>query len=446
MLGAKLKAFLPLFVVANSISWFLLTMVTIMQLPNDSSFRDPTGTFYVFSVPYFVALLFAALIGATLLAQKLKEKLFLTLWIIWGVLSSFLTYFFLVPQTNWIILGVISFILGGSVGLGIPVCLSMFSNQTKNEQLGRIGAALFFVIQIMTAIILFSIGESSIDYKFLIFSIWRILGLIGIFFLIEIKNNDKERKLSLLKILRDRTFILYFLPWFMFTLINFMLTPLVKGYMGFIDSNYYSNYELTTFVITSFTAIVAGFLCDFKGRKATGIIGFVLLGIGYTFLSLIPQISAGSGMIAIVLFTVFDGLAWGFLYVNFVFVVWGDLSEKSNREKYYFLGGMPFLFSGLIRALAQYLNVQTLEISTAFSLASFFLFIATVPLLYAPESLSEKLMKSRELFNYVNMALKKVQKEKGTPPEQNREKDEDEIEAEETPEEIEARKLAEKYY
>jgi hypothetical protein len=90
--------------------------------------------------------------------------------------------------------------------------------------------------------------------------------------------------------------------------------------------------------------------------------------------------------------------------------------------------------------------VQTLEISTAFSLASFFLFIATVPLLYAPESLSEKLMKSRELFNYVNMALKKVQKEKGTPPEQNREKDEDEIEAEETPEEIEARKLAEKYY
>jgi hypothetical protein len=446
MLKSKLKAILPLFIVANSISWFLLTMVTIMELPNDLSFTDPTATFYAVSVPYFVALLFAALLGATLLAKKLKEKLFLTLWILWGVFSSFLIYFFLVPQTNWVILGVISFSLGGSVGLGIPVCLSMFSTQTKNEQLGRIGAALFFVIQIMTAIFLFSIGESSIDYKFLIFSIWRILGLVGIFFIIEIKNNEKERKISILKILSDRTFILYFLPWFMFTLINFLLTPLVKGYMNHIDSNYYSNYELATFVITSFTAIAAGFLCDLKGRKATGIIGFVLLGIGYTFLSLMPQISEGSGMIAIVLFTVFDGLAWGFLYVNFVFVVWGDLSEASSREKYYFLGGMPFLFSGLVQVLAQYLNVQNLEITTAFSLASFFLFIATLPLLYAPESLSDKLMKSRDLFNYVNKALKKVQKEKETIPDKNEEKNEVEDEAEETPEDVEARKLAEKYY
>jgi len=414
-----------------------------MDLPNDTHFSG-TNTFYVVSIPYFVALLFSALIGATLLAQKLKEKLFLTLWILWGVLSSLLTYFFLVPQTNWVILGVISFILGGSVGLGIPMCLSMFANQTKKEQLGRIGAALFFIIQIMTAIILFSLGESSIDYKFLVFSIWRILGLSGIFFLIEIKNNDKEQKLALLKILRDRTFILYFLPWFMFALINFMLTPLVKGYMDGIDSNYYSNYNLATLVITSFTAIAAGFLCDLKGRKAAGIVGFVLLGIGYAFLSLIPQIAGD--LVAIILFTVFDGLAWGFLYVNFVFVVWGDLSEISNREKYYFLGGIPFLLSGFVQVIAQSLTPLKPNVGSAFSLASFLLFIATLPLLYAPESLSDKLMKSRDLFNYVNKALKKVQKEKETDQHEKEEKDEDENEAEETPEEIEARKLAEKYY
>ncbi len=440
MLGAKLKTLLPLFVIANSISWFLLTMVTILDLSNSIQFSG-TNTFYVVSILYFVALLFSALIGATLLAQKLKEKSFLTVWVLWGVLSSLLTYFFLVPQTNWVILGAISFILGGSVGLGIPTCLSMFANQTKNEQLGRIGAALFFIIQIMTAIILFILGESTIDYKFLIFSIWRIMGLLGIFFLIEIKNNDKERKLTLLKILRDRTFILYFLPWFMFALINFMLTPLVKGYMDGIDSNYYTNYELAATVITSFTAIAAGFLCDLKGRKATGIVGFVLLGIGYAFLSLIP-----TGLVAIILFTVFDGLAWGFLYVNFVFVVWGDLSETSNREKYYFLGGLPFLLSGFVQVIAQFLTPSNQPVGSAFSLASFLLFIATIPLLYAPESLSDKLMKSRDLFNYVNKALKKVQKEKETDQHEKEEKDQEENEAEETPEEVEARKLAEKYY
>jgi len=150
-------------------------------------------------------------------------------------------------------------------------------------------------------------------------------------------------------------------------------------------------------------------------------------------------------MIGIVLFTIFDGVAWGFLYVNFIFVVWGDLSDVGNRAKYYFLGGMPFLLSGLIQVSIEPI-AKSIPIQTSFSLASFFLFIATLLLLYAPESLSDKLMKSRELFNYVNNALKKVQKEKEVSTDESDEKVEDEAKAPETPEEIEARKLAEKYY
>jgi type II secretory pathway component PulM len=103
-------------------------------------------------------------------------------------------------------------------------------------------------------------------------------------------------------------------------------------------------------------------------------------------------------------------------------VVWGDISEVGNREKYYLLGGMPFLFSGLIQVLAQPLAARLTDIGTSFSLASFFLFVATLPLFYAPETLSEKLMKNRELFNYVNKALKKVHKEKATAQDKNEEK------------------------
>ena len=172
--------------------------------------------------------------------------------------------------------------------------------------------------------------------------------------------------------------------------------------------------------------------------------GFVLLGIGYAFLSLLPDVVGK--LPAVYLFTIFDGLAWGLLYVNFIFVVWGDLSQVDNREKYYFLGGLPFLFSGLIQVSVGPFVATGIPIGTSFSLASFFLLIATLPLLYAPESLSDKLVKSRELFNYVNKALKKVQKEKEISPDKNEEKGDDEIEAAETPEEIEARKLAEKYY
>jgi hypothetical protein len=414
-------------------------MVTVLSLSvPDQNHIQPERILSV-SGSYFTALLFSALIGATLLAQKMKQRGFVSLWTLIGV-GSCLSFYFLGPQAPLLTLGILSLILGGSVGLGIPMCLSIFANQTKNEKMGRIGAFLFFIIQIMTAVILFPLEGLELENKFLFFSIWRILCLIGIIFLINNTSSVQEKKTSLFKILKDRTFALYFLPWFMFILINFIQTPIVENHMG---QDIFNSYVLVTFIISSFSAIGAGFLCDFKGRKVTGIMGFVLLGIGYAFLSFLADPAVK--LIGIALFTIFDGLAWGFLYVNFIFVVWGDLSDVSNRAKYYFLGGMPFLLSGLIQVLIEPF-ASTIPIQTSFSLASFFLFIATVPLLYAPESLSDRLMKSRELFNYVNKALKKVQKEKETDPEQNKEKDEDEIEAEETPEEVEARKLAEKYY
>jgi hypothetical protein len=47
-----------------------------------------------------------------------------------------------------------------------------------------------------------------------------------------------------------------------------------------------------------------------------------------------------------------------------------------------------------------------IETSTAFSIASFFLFIAVLPLIYAPETLPEKKIKERELRDYVEKAKK----------------------------------------
>lgn len=439
MLKTKLQGILSQFIVVNSISWFSLTLFTIMDFSGITDF----GRILIISGPYFAGLIFSALIGATLLIHKLREKRFLAIWVILGVVSCLLFYF-LAPQATSLTLSIISMLLGASVGLGIPASLSMFANQIKSEKLGRIAGILFFIIQIFTALILLGIESVGIEEKFLIFAIWRVLGLIGILMLIENIKNDKETKTSLKKILKDRTFILYFLPWFMFSLVNFIQVPIVEVFMRGISLDIYNNYYSVAVLISSFTAIGAGFLCDFRGRKVTGILGFVLLGIAYAFLSLLPDVVGK--LPAVYLFTIFDGLAWGLLYVNFIFVVWGDLSQVDNREKYYFLGGLPFLFSGLIQLLVGPFVATGVPIGTSFSLASFFLLIATLPLLYAPESLSDKLVKSRELFNYVNKALKKVQKEKEISPDKNEEKGDDEIEAAETPEEIEARKLAEKYY
>jgi hypothetical protein len=95
---------------------------------------------------------------------------------------------------------------------------------------------------------------------------------------------------------------------------------------------------------------------------------------------------------------------------------------------------------------------KSISITSSFSLASFFLFLAIIPLLYAPETLPEKSMKDRELKNYLETAQKFAQKETEkkqyntkSQKESDGEKEENQ-EEQKSPEDIEAQKLAEKYY
>jgi len=84
------------------------------------------------------------------------------------------------------------------------------------------------------------------------------------------------------------------------------------------------------------------------------------------------------------------------------------------KEKYYLIGVLPFLISSYIQILfTPY--AELIDVSAAFSLASFFLFLAVLPLLYAPETLPERKIKLRQLRKYVEKAKKVKEKheEKG---------------------------------
>ena len=368
----------------------------------------------------------AAIIGGTILKKRFFNKNNLFLWDLAGVLSCLLLFFFYSPS-NLFSTSILSLVLSCSAGLGIPACLAIFSSQTKNENRGRFGAVIFFLIQILTALILFPLTDeiSNFNFNFLVLSIWRVIGVFGLLFYLQPEMPMDDNKTSISSILHERRFILLFLPWLMLTLINFIEIPVVENSMGQIT---YGNYIIVNSVVSSIAAIPGGILCDLKGRKITGILGFIFLGLGYALLSMF-SISEETIPIAYASFTIFDGIAWGLLYVTFVFVVWGDLAEGHNIEKYYVLGGLPFLLSGLIQVLVQPL-VPYVNIGMSFTLASFFLFLAILPLLYAPESLSERIMKDRELSNYIQKALTSVNKKK----------------KEESFSDKKAQELAEKYY
>lgn len=169
-----------------------------------------------------------------------------------------------------------------------------------------------------------------------------------------------------------------------------------------------------------------------------------MLGIGYAVLGLYQTELFGS-----IIYAILDGVAWGIFYVLFIFTLWGDLAQNRNSDKFYFLGALPFVSSYFIQLVFSPI-LEGLIPSTIFSFASVFLFLAVLPLIYAPETLPEKLMKDRDLKSYIENAKKKAQKEsknvhkKEKPNADNN--DEKPPKSEEDKEYQDAVKLAEKYY
>jgi Sec-independent protein translocase protein TatA len=89
--------------------------------------------------------------------------------------------------------------------------------------------------------------------------------------------------------------------------------------------------------------------------------------------------------------------------------------QPLSSSKYYAIGVLPFFVSKFL-ALTVGKDMSSFILNIAsenglFSFLAFFLFLVVLPLVYAPETLPEKIMKDRDLQSYVDKAKKKVQKQ-----------------------------------
>ena len=143
---------------------------------------------------------------------------------------------------------------------------------------------------------------------------------------------------------------------------------------------------------------------DLKGRRVVIILGLVMLGLGYVLLSLFPFISFVQAFYIIV-----DGIAFGIFAVAFTLVVWGDISNGERGEKFYALGNIAIPIAVILSIFfSPWLTM--IDASSAFPLASFFIFLAIIPLFFAPELLPEKVIKEREIKRYIKEAKKVAQR------------------------------------
>jgi hypothetical protein len=289
----------------------------------------------------------------------------------------------------------LSLLLGMSIGMGLPSALAYFADTTAVENRGTYGGLIWLPVGFGVLTLAFALYSLDVVWALSILAIWRASG--GVLFLglskLRGKQNLEAKKSSYGTILRRRDLMLYLIPWIMFSLVNFSEYPIIAKVLG--DFQFMAG--SIEFAISGVSAVIGGVLSDLFGRKRIVITGFIILGIEYAILSLFSGAEASWYV-----YTICDGTAWGLFASVFFMTIWGDLAETTQKEKYYVIGGLPYLLAGFMAVVVPFAG--DIQAVTAFSLASFFLFVAVLPLMYAPETLPEKKIKDRELRDYLEKA------------------------------------------
>jgi len=385
--------FIGFILLFNAFAWFYMIPMIINNILSGLNAIDAQED--IIWATYYAAIIGSSILGS-IVSSKISRLNFLYIWMILGVITSSLPA--LLNDIKMIHALVISFLFGTSFGLGMPSCLAYFADYTLIENRGRISGITLLIINLSASLLGITFSMFNLMVNSIIFAVWRASGLIIVFLkpkermLLETKNKN-----SFVAILRDKPFVLYFIAWFMFMLIDRSEAPILRFFLG--DFHYY----IIAPIFGSFSAFVAGILADQIGRKRMVLYGFVALGIGYAVIGIAPD-----ALFSRYFFLAVESTSFGILAVTFVLILWGDLSQSATREKYYAIGEIPISLTSIIQLFAApyFMAIPNIR---AFSLASFFLFLAVLPLLYAPETLPEKKIELRQLKKYIE-AAKKVQK------------------------------------
>jgi MFS family permease len=357
---------------------------------------------FIIWAAYYITSIVSGIVGS-ILSKRIGRLRFLCLWIVAGIVTSSLPA--LLNNFTLTHLLIFSMFSGISFGLGMPSCLAYFAESTIVENRGRIGGITLLLTNLSAPLLAIPFQTFAMPVNSIIMTLWRGMGLIIFFLKIEESSASKITNTSFISILREKSFYLYFISWFMFCLVDkFEKTILIQFLNNSMPSVLNIMYVVEP-IIGSIFMLIAGLLCDLYGRKRTALYGFVALGLAYAIIGLAPGIA-----VSWYFYFLIDGIAWGTFFVIFILILWGDISRSGSREKYYTLGSIPFFLSSVMPLLLDPSSIELISPYTAFSLASFFLFVAVMPLVFAPETLPEKKMELRRLRSFAEDAKKAKEK------------------------------------
>jgi MFS family permease len=396
------SALVGTFLVANAFVWYLGAFKFLQE-----GFAN-NALLLIISIN-IIALVLTAFVVTLLMKKFTRRLVFLKYWIIVGLIIS--VSYAALSLTDFVSVVTESAVLGAYFGLGMPICMGYFSASTKPEKRAKSAAIIILVIGLgFPALTLFDVSQTFLIAAAL--TAWRFLAL---FFIYLFNPNERlaepKETASYRSIVVNKTFLLYIVPWVMFVLINDLTTQMNNIHFASFPPVFANNYLIIENVFSGVSAVACGLIADRKGRKSVALPAFALLGLGYAALGIFGGSYAYS---AAWFYICADGVAWGAFSMLFLITVWGDMAQEGNSEKYYFIGVLPYLISNIMGITLGGLITTDMSVGTAFpvfSFASFFLFMSILPLAYAPETLSERILSKLDIDDYVSKALEKSRKD-----------------------------------
>jgi len=399
------KKFLTLtFLISGTLSWIFITYFALEDV-----FRSITGnvTWAYAGKALFMSIgAIFALIGASL-TQKINRRKILWIWITIGVLSTAL-----LAVVQGTILGLlVSLLLGVSLGLGFPSCMSFLAESTLIEERARVAGAIILETFIIVSV-------SVLAYSILKVGVLGLILLsVGIratsYIALSLDSCDKqttlkEKTVSWRKVLERKDFALYLIPWLMFNICSGLIYLVWNG----LSDDYSSILNIGStlhYLVAGIFGFIAGLAADRSGhgRKQLIIVGMIILGVSFALLGVFPS------TISVLVYLISSGIAWGFLIVVFTAVP-GDLALPESKEKFYALGAVIpfaiyFAIIGVIDFL--YLSVQA-SASVLSSTLSIILFLSVIPILKAEETLPESAIRHQKMKKHIEELEKTIKETK----------------------------------
>lgn len=391
--------FIILILIVNAFAWLSISPTIIDGIMEGVNLLDMQEVI-VWSA-YYGSIVISSIIGS-ILASKIDRLKFIYAWIAIGIVISVIPIFY--TSFTWIDCLAISILLGFAFGLGLPSCLSYFADITRVENRGRISGIILLFVYIASPLLALAVSELDLQTNLLVFAGWRSLSIVVLFLQSKEKNLQLERKsdVSFQGIIKDKAFGFYILAWIMFCLVDSIGGPMVIKTLGDLSDII----MFTNPILVGITALIAGIAADWFGRKRIVLYGFISLGVAYALIGIAP----GDPLVGY-FFIVINGITMGLLFAAFIFILWGDISQSGYREKYYAIGEIPFFLTYILGLILNEYLLDFQETQTRiFSIAAFFLFLAVLPLLYAPETLPEKKMELMRLRKFAEDAKKTKEK------------------------------------